>query len=236
MATVNSLAVELITEIGESTDDSGFVSSVETYVNNALDEIALATEWNQFRARVTVPTVASQSQYTLPAGGREIIQITHNDTGEPIHIYTVEEAARRSIRLDLTGRPVLWLEDGNVVSGSDVLYRYRLTPVPNAVFSLAVQYFYHPSNVASGSVLPVQDQFIVPVKDRVRSFLLERDGKYDAADRAQRRFEKWLETLVKHETNKHAGMPRLQPSDLVGKTRRQEPIFDPAHYANSRRF
>lgn len=232
MATVNSLALQLIQEFEESTDDSTFVARVENWVNQAYDEVAIATNWNTFRTRSTFSTAIGTSVYQLPAGGREIIQLRYTDTGEPIPHWTIQEAARRGVKLEDSGRARAWLEDGNLVSGSNVLYQFRLAPVPDAVVSIEREYFYHPSEVASGSVLPVQDQHIVVVLDRVRARMLELDQKYDAADRAQRRFESNLANLVKRETRKIAAFTVLKQSDLVNVRRVPRAIFDPSHFNN----
>jgi hypothetical protein len=233
LATVNSIALDLLREFDFSTDDSGLVSQVERWVNDALDEIAVATDWNHFHTRGTIPTVIAQAQYTLPAGAREIIQLRYIATGEPIEHWTVQEAARRGVILETAGRARAWLEDGILLSGSNNLYRIRLYPVPDAVVSIEAEYYYHPSDVASGSVLPVQDQHIVLVKDRVRAYILEEgeDQRYEAADRAQRRFESNLAKLVKREKHKVAANLVLKPSD-IRRTRRPEAMFDASHYSN----
>ena len=232
MATVNSIAVQLIEELEESTDDTGFVSRVELKVNQALDEIAIATNWNTFRTRSTFNTAIGTDQYQLPTGGREIIQLRYTDTGEPIPHWTIQEAARRGIKLEDAGRARAWLEDGNLVSGSNVLYQFRLSRVPDAVVEIEQEYFYHPSEVASGSVLPVQDQHVVLVLDRVRASMLELDQKYDAADRAQRRYESNLANLVKRESRKVAAFTVLKQTDLLNIRRWPRAIFDPSHFNN----
>ncbi len=232
MATVNAIALSLIAEFEESSDDSGFVTKIETRINEALDEIAIATDWNTFRTRSSFNTVDGTAQYQLPAGGREIIQLRFTSDGLPISHWTIQQAARSGAQLEDEGKPRFWLEDGNLVSGANVLYRFRLAPVPDAVYAIEHEYFYHPSDVASASVLPVQDQHIVLVKDRVRAYILEGDGKYDAADRAQRRFETNLANLVRREGRKTAAVTILKPTDLGAVRRRDRALLDPAHFNN----
>lgn len=233
MATVNSIALDLIEEIEESTDDAGYVAKVEKYVNNALDEIAVATNWNSFRTHQIVATVPTQAQYQLPAGGREIIQIQYRDNGSPVKNWTVQEAGRRGARLEEPGRARYWLEDGNLINGGIVYYQFRLYPVPDSILQMNVEYYYHPSDIASGDPLPVLDQHIVLVKDRVRACLLELDQKYDAADRAQRRYEKNLEILIKRSNNIVSAKTVLKQTDIVGVRRIGRPTLDPNHYNNS---
>lgn len=229
MATTNSVALDIIRELEESTDDAGFVAKVELRVNEALDEIAIATNYNTFKARSTIATVATQAQYNMPVGAREIIQLRYLDTGEPIPLLTMQEAARRRIKLEESGRAVAWLEDGTLLSGSNVLLRIRLWPVPSAIVNIEEEHYFHPSDVASGSVLPIQDQYIVPVKDRVLAQIYELDQKYDASDRAQLRYKANLDTLVKREQSKVAEKIILQEVDLSNIRRRRGPRL-PGNY------
>lgn len=232
MATVNSLALDLIQEMEESTDDTGFVAKVEARINEALDEIAVATNWQDFKTRSTFPTVATQAQYNLPAGAREIIQLQYVADGQPLIMGTIQEAARRNILLTDPGKARVWLDDGRVVVGSDVLMRIRLYPVPSEILSIEAEYYYHPSDVASGSVLPVQDQFIVLVKQRTRAKLLINDQKYDAADREQRSYESNLAVMVKRTQSNVSAKVVLRQTDLGNIRRRERPILDPQHYNN----
>ncbi len=229
MATVNSVALDVIQEFEEATDDTGFVAKIEKRVNEALDEIAIATNYNTFKARATFATVAAQAQYNMPIGAREIIQLRYLDNGEPIGLITIQEAARRGIKLEEPGRPQRWLEDGTLVSGSNVLLRIRLWPVPSSILSIEEEHYYAPSDVASATVLPIQDQYIALVKDRLRAYFLEDDQKYDAADRAQRRYESNLAKLVNREQSKVAEKVILQETDLSNIRRRRGPRL-PGNY------
>ena len=58
MATPNSEATAILQSMEKATDDAGFVQRVEKRINDALDEIAVATNYNMFRTRSTFPTVA----------------------------------------------------------------------------------------------------------------------------------------------------------------------------------
>src|SRR5262245_65900036 len=115
MATPNSIALEIIQEFEEATDDAGFVSPIEARVSDAFDEIAVATNYNMFRKRSTFSTVAGTAVYQLPAGGREIEQLRYTDTGEPIWLWGTQEAARYMAKLEDSGRARVWIEDGVLV-------------------------------------------------------------------------------------------------------------------------
>jgi hypothetical protein len=232
MATPNSVALDVIQEFEESTDDAGFVAKIEKRVNEALDEIAIATNYNTFKTRATFATVASQAQYNMPVGARELIQLRYLDTGEPIPMLTTQEAARRGIKLEETGRPQAWLEDGVVVSGSNVLLRIRLWPVPSSILSIEEEHYFHPSDVASATVLPIQDQHVVLIKDRVRVYFLTNDQKYDAAQLALLSYQQNLERLVRREQAKVAKKVTLQETDLSNIRRRRGPRL-PGNYPDS---
>ncbi len=224
MATVNALALDLITEVGESTSQTGFVILVEKRVNEALHEIGLATNFNPFKARSTFATVVGgSSQYSMPASAREIIQLQFVTDGQPIVFATIQELARRGIKLTDPGRPQFWLEDGVVQSGANNLLRIRLVPVAVAVENVEEEHYFDSTDTASASHLQVPDSFLVCVKDRVRSFLLENLGKYDASALAIRRYENNLKRLTTRENGKVAEKITLAEVDLARSRRRRGP-------------
>lgn len=232
MATPNSLALEILNDMEKATDDTEFVVRVEKRVNNALDEIAVTTEWNHFRMRSAFNTVIGQSTYQLPQGGREIIQLRYTDTGDGIDLVTIQEAARRSIKLEDAGRARVWLEDGNLISGSNVLYQFRLAPVPDSILTIEREFYFHPSEVGTSATFPIQDQYLPLVRRFVRACLLRLDQKYDAADREQSAYNTLLDGLVKREKRKVAAETRLKVSDIQRGGRRPQAVFDPSHFDN----
>lgn len=232
MATPNSLALELLKEMEFATDDTEFVARVEKRVNDGLDEIAVATEWNMFRARGTFDTVIGLAQYKLPQGGREIIQLRYIDTGEPITLITIQEAARRGIKLEDPGRARAWLEDGNVVEGASTLYQYRLAPVPDSVLTIEREWFYHPSEVATDAVMPIQDQYLPLIRRFVRASLHRLRQQYDAESREIAHYDKLMDGLVKREKRKVAKNTQLKASDLRRDGGRPQAMFDRSHFDN----
>src|SRR5215510_11801487 len=181
MATPNSLAIEFLQNMEKSTDDAGFVQRVEKRVNNALAEIAIATNYNMFKARSTFSTVAGTAIYQLPAGGRDIDQLRYTVTGEPLWLWGTQEAARYNAKLEETGTARDWIEDGILVSGSNVVYQFRLAPVPNAVLSIERSYYFHPSDATTAQVIPILDQFIPLLRYYVKGDLYELDAMLDRA-------------------------------------------------------
>src|SRR5262252_4672076 len=233
MATPNSLALEIMAEMEKALDDAAYISRVEKRINDALDEIAVATNYNMFKTRSTFNTVNGQAVYQLPAGGREIEQLRYTDTGEPISLWGTQEAARYMSKLENSGRARVWIQDGVLVSGANTLYQFRLAPVPNSVVTIERTFFYHPSEIASATVIPIQDQYLPLVRRFVRASLLFLSQQYDQADREQRIYDRLLDQLVKQEKRKVAAQTRMCASDLRRDGRRGQAQFDPSHYRNS---
>jgi hypothetical protein len=232
MSTVNSIALALMLERGDQTDDAGQVAVIEGRINDALDEIAAFTGWNVFHARDTFNTSIGVAQYNMPAGLREIIQLRYTDTGEPIFMSTIQELARLGIKLEDSGRAQAWLEDGHVQSGSDNLYRIRLAPVPESVLTIEREFYYNPSDVASASHLPVQDNLITAIKHHVRAAMSVNDERFEEASYHRRSFEQILDRLLKQEQRKVASFTALRRVDLANTRGRRGPIFDPGHFRN----
>lgn len=223
MPTPNSIALSLITEQGESSDDTDFVTLVEKRVNEAVQEIALATNFNPYKARATFATVIGTATYNMPATARELIQLRYVTDGTPIIYSTTQELVRHGAMLTDSGRARFWLEDGVVVVGSDTLLKIRLVPVPAAVESIEEEHYFDPTDTASASQIPIPLSWIVAVLDRVRSWFLENLGKYDASALAIRRYEKNLKLIVGRENNKAADKTVLQEVDLANLRRRRGP-------------
>src|SRR5215510_4140795 len=229
MATVNAIAISLIQEAEESTDDTGFVTKIEKRVNEALQEIGLAANFNPFRARSTFATAAATPSYNLPAKASQIIQLRFTVDGVAIPMRSVQELARLGLRLEDTGRPQCWVEDGVQQSGGNNLVRIRLVPVPVAIENIEEEHYFDPTDTASVSNLEVPDSYLVLVKDRVRIYILENDGRYMAASLVRRSYEKNLERLVEREHGKPAQKIVLKEVDIVNVRRRRGPRL-PGNY------
>lgn len=229
MATMNSIAIDLMTERGDQTDDAGQVTVVEKRINDAMDEVAAVTGWDIFKTRDTFNTAAGTAQYNMPAGLREIIQLRYTADGEPITMLTTQEAARRGIRLEESGKAQAWLQDGYVQSGSDRLFRIRLWPVPNAILEVEREYYYNPSDVASASHLPVQDNIIVAIKHHVRAAMSVNDERFEEATYHRTKFDQILGRLIKQEHSKVAQKIVLAEVDLANVRRRAGPRL-PGNY------
>lgn len=232
MATVNSIALSLITEHGESTGDPTFVTLVEKRVNEAVQEIALAANFNPYKARATFSTAIGTPTYNMPAAARELIQLQFVTDGVPITYSTTQELARRGLKLTDPGRPQFWLEDGVILVGSDTLLKIRLVPVPVAIESIEEEHYFDPTDTGSASQIPIPLSFLVPTLDRVRSWFAENEGKYDASALCIRRYEASLKRITRRESNKDAHKVVLQETDLANLRRRRGPRL-PGNFPDS---
>jgi hypothetical protein len=223
VATPNSIALSLIKEVGESTDDADFVLLVEKQINKAVREISLVTNFNPYKARAPFNTAIGTPTYNMPATARELIQLRFVTDSAPISYSTTQELVARRLKLTDPGRPQFWLEDGVVLSGSDTLLKIRLVPVPVAVESIEEEHYFDPTDTASASHIPIPSSWTVPVEDRALSFLLENLGKYDASALAIRRYEKSIKRIADRENNKNADKAVLQEVDLANLRRRRGP-------------
>ena len=232
MATPNSEANAIVQSMEKATDDTGFIQRVETRINNALDEIAVATNYNMFRTRSTFNTAPGTAVYQLPAGGREIEQLRYTDTGEPLWLWGTQEAARYMAKLEDAGRARVWIEDGNLVSGANVLYQFRLAPVPNSVLTIERTFFYHPSEIVTSAVIPIQDQYLPLIRSFVKAELYELDGMLDRAREQRSIYTRLLDRLVTQEKRKVAATSQQRWNDLPRGGGRAQAIFDPSHFKN----
>ena len=232
MATPNSEAIAILQSMEKSTDDAGFVLRVEARVNNALDEIAIATNYNMFRTRAPFNTVAGTAVYQLPVGGRDIEQLRYTDTGQPLWLWTPQEAARYMAQLEEQSRPTVWIEDGILVSGSNVLYQFRLGRVPDSILEIEQYYYFHPSEVATSTVIPVLEQFIPLIRHFVKAELHELDGMLDRAKEQRNIYDKLLEKLEKREKRKVNAVTQQRYNDLQRGGGMPQAIFNSAHFRN----
>lgn len=232
MATPNSEALAILQSMEKATDDSGFVSRVEARINNALDEIAIATNYNMFKTRANFNTVAGTAVYQLPTGGRDIDQLRYTDNGSPLWLWTPQEAARYGAMLEESGRATVWLEDGILVSGSNVLYQFRLAPKPDSVLEIEQSYYFHPSEVGTATVIPVLEQFLPLIRHYVKAELHELDGMLDRAQEQRKLYNALLDKLDKRERRKVNATTTQRYNDLPRGGGKPQAQFDPSHYRN----
>jgi len=213
--TVNQLALEMMLELDVQADVQGFTTQFEAWINDSLSQIASRANWRFFQVTSPLNTVATQAVYSLPIGVKEIRQMRHVVTNEPVEFKPQPTLAYHGLDLELPGKPTVWTPEGSTVDGSgNVLYTIRLWPVPNDIFNLEFTALYHPEAIASGSHLPVQPQYIEIIRDRVRAFHYARLKEWEGSNLHYVRFRDNLQNLVEMEQRKPANRTRLQVRDI----------------------
>src|SRR5689334_21517991 len=106
--TVNELALTLIAEQDEASDNESFVTVVENWINDAIDEFASAHDWRLFKFTVALSTVASQSDYTISEDIREIRGIRFVDSDEEIQYIDPQRLYGVADDLEREGKPQFW--------------------------------------------------------------------------------------------------------------------------------
>ena len=228
--TLNQLAVELVEEAGHSSlSDPDFVTRVENWIKEALSEIADKANWRYFQALDTITTGAGTAIYTLAFGAADIKAMRIQDSDDPIEYRSYEELVRAGTDLEMQGQPEIWFYSAPTI-GSNVINTIQLWPVPDSSQVLEVLYHIDPTNLISGSTLPVMNYMLVLLRHRVRVNFRHDEKDYDGADRQLQYFLKELNDKLARERAKSVDTPVLETCDIPRGIRTAR--FDPSHYRN----
>lgn len=232
MLTVNQLAIRLATDYGESTDNTEYISTLETWINDALDEIAVKTDWKFFQATGTFNTVATQRLYNMPIGLRDIRVLRFTEFDTPIDFVTKPQIAQLGIDFEQSGRPQKWYAEDYITVGSNLIYRIGLWPVPDAIYSIENDYLFHPSDIASASNITVPDELYTVIKYKIGAEQGDFDNNFERYDRKIQRFDKMLADITAKYNRSSSQWTRLQPRDISSSMGERFARLDPAHFRN----
>jgi hypothetical protein len=234
--TVNDLAQNLMREQDEATDNTEMVDTVESWISDAVDELASACDWRIFKVIFPLSTVASQPDYELDAQYNDIRSIRFVDTDETIDYIDEPRLYHVSTDIEETGKPRVWFfnsADDDV--GQQPQFVITLNPIPDAIYSLQVSAQKHPLIAPIGSTtdIPLRQEMLLAVKNRVRAYILASDKDYEGSTTHLQMFYKQVDDMIKKESTRPAARHvRLQVTDIVGNTGRRHPILDPSHFSN----
>lgn len=229
--TVNDLALVLMREQDEATDDANFVTVVETWIQDALDEFSSAAEWRLFRNTVVLPTVASQSTYALSANVREIRSIRFQDTNETIEYVDSPRLFSIAEDLENLGKPQFWFWKSSTVA-ADPIYNIQLVPIPDGIYSLELLAVFHPTlSPLTSALIPLQQEMILALKYRVRAYLLARDKDYDGSNSNLQLFYGKVDQMMQRENAPKANNIRMQVRDISNSSDRRLARLDPDHFS-----
>jgi hypothetical protein len=229
--TVNTLALQIIQSMSENQNDPQFINVVENWIRDALGEINLATRWHFARSTTTFNTVGGTASYNLPIGLNDIQMLRLTNPRQVIeYIENPMVLASRGFNFDIQAIPRFWTYEDSVISGTDQVFKIRIFPTPNAVYTIERYGLYNADTLSSSDNIPLPGDLFTLVKDRVRAYLLEDDKDYTGHDRAYRRYQEGLEKAInKLNTTISNFATVLQVSDMP---RRREPLarLDPFHF------
>lgn len=234
MPTVNALALQLIREQDEASDDSDYVATVEQWIQDAIDEFASAADWRLFKETISLSTVASTDTYELPFRVAEIRSMRFVDTDEEITYIAPERLVGVVEDFEREAKPQFWCWSKNNEADDPNVYEIRLIPIPDDVYS--IEYFadIHPttdvSSSPSSTVLPLHQEFIIAIKHRVRAYMLAYDNDYDGHDRYLQMFFSKVEQMKAKENSPRANWARMQVRDLSRAGDRRLARLDPQHF------
>jgi hypothetical protein len=234
MSTVNQIAQFLVREHSESSDDPNYISILEGWIIETVEEIAAAGLWKFFRKDYSFATVASTFLYILPSEAKEMDFLRFTDTNLPLDFLNPARLPQFGEDFERLARPyVWWYEDAGTVSAS-FTYKIRLFPTPDTVYTIEAPYYYVPTGLTTSSDLPLHQEFLSTMKLRVRAFMDKDDGDYDGYDRMMSKYESRLTTLKAANETKPDARRRLQVTDLgVTDSRGKYARLDPSHFRSN---
>lgn len=231
MPTLNALALELIRAHGDKQDDPDYVLTVEQWIRDALDELALETDWRAFITDTTLNTAAGTSTYTLPINVRDIRFLRDPNNENSIIFLPKDRMVDLGLDLEKLGRPDFWAFESVVTSGGNTQYNIRFQPIPDAVYPLGVAFNLVIGNIGSLDTIPVQNDMLLPLRLCTRSYMALDDEDFDAADVFYNRFLLKTDKLVKRELTKFAEQLRFQQRDIPSRgADRRLARLDPNHF------
>lgn len=166
--TVNDLALLLQNEYSEKLGDTGYTTQLENWIIESIIQLSLITKLNIFYKSTPLNTVATNSTYELPVELRDIKDIRIIATDDKIDYENPKILSEYGFDLEQAGKPRYWWYQDAAVVSNDYIKKIVFTPIPNAIYSLSITYYYHPSGLVSGSVLPLSEEALLVVKSDVR--------------------------------------------------------------------
>lgn len=236
--TNNELALNLMREQDEATDNAEMVATVESWIADALDEFASAYDWRIFKGVVSKTLTASNPFLELDSDIIDVRGIRFVDTNEPIDYFDEQNLYRIAEDLETTGKPFAWFfADALEKAGTSnqKVYQLRFVFIPDANYAIELNVNKFPTlvSLASASEIPLRQEMLLAIKDRVRAYILMNDKDYEGANTYLQLFYARVEKMIaKENTQPSARMLRMEVSDISNSRTRHRPLLDPAHFRN----
>lgn len=133
---VNGVLRRLREDTISNTADTTYSTMLVDYVNDAKTLVENAYDWTGLRSTITVPTVASTTNYSLLGSGSRLKLLNVlNDTGNNVMkvMTQVELDMLQTINTQPEGQPYKYIFRGTDSNGDLTVDLY---PVPDAVYSI----------------------------------------------------------------------------------------------------
>lgn len=228
---VSQMTTDILREWSETDDDVAKVSLVESWIRNALDDFALLTNFRVFYGTTSMATVATQGNYTLSPATQNVVGIRLTATDETIEERDKQELILSNTDLEIQGKPRFWYYLNAIASSSQQALAIQFYPIPDAIYAFTVSGVFHPAALISTDVLPVHNEHLNIIKNRVRYYCALDDKDYELADRHDEQFVRGAQLILQRENKRPAQSRRLRTTDVPSR-RDQFVRLDPNHFTN----
>ena len=220
--TLQELAIIVLREQSEAQDDPTHIAVIVEQIIDSLEEIATEADWRWLNQIGSFTTNIGQSTYNLPEGIREVKFMRIPATDRELDYLAPERMSRYGLDFEQSGTPTHWFYVQPAVDAPNqtLVFGFKLYPVPNAAYTIEYYMLKNFRSYTASSQIPVQEEFLLLLKDRLRSYILTDDKDYDGADRAYQRFQTRLEKLRRREGTKNSNYLKLRTRDIASSAPR----------------
>lgn len=228
--TVNDVATDLMTEVGESTSDATLLLQFERWVSNAFQRIGITLDWKFNRPTEQITTVASTSTYSLTDTLVDDIRAMRiNGDDDPLFYKSEQELFERGVDLEQEGRPMFYFF--REYDKTNEVLKVVLWPIPDAVFTIDVLERAAPGTLVSADELPYPREFVQAIEARVKFLYYMNEEKVDVAMVHRDEFQQILTLLVKR-FKWPAETHRMAQTDVTQDDYLKDVRLPPNHFSN----
>jgi hypothetical protein len=228
--TVNDVAVDLMTEVGEDTGDAALVLQFERWVSNAFQRIGITLDWKFNRPTEQITTAASTQEYSLTDTKVDDIRAMRiNGDDDPLFYKEERELFERGVNMEQESRPMYyWFRE---YDKTNEVLKVAFWPVPDAIYTIDVLERAAPGTLASADELPYPREFVQGIEARVKYLYYMNEEKVEIAVTHKRDFDEVMGLLVKrHKWAKESH--RLATTDVRTDDYLRDVRLPPDHFNN----
>jgi hypothetical protein len=224
--TLNTMAMQLVTEMGHSISENWLITQAERFINDAVRHLLNYAEW-PFRETTdtTINTVAGTASYSLTTNACEIRGLRLGGSyDKSLRQVDLPWLSSQDFDLELQGEPQYWYPAGYNTSTQKV--GFGLWPIPSAIYSIIPYITLMAVDLTSDSTIPLPESCYSALRDGARYYMEQHQGRTQDAAQALRMFDASLRILRhKYTVYEAEEMPR-EYTDVKGmRGRRRFPGF-----------